>query len=127
MNTSHGNAVLPNSHRQAAAIAALERARTLAVLITLGLTFGMARVAGVKLDQPIRLDGMERFFGIVPAEILRGHPGEHEEQTKHGGVPCGKGVHHLIISAFDADARACITDAVVAGSVPKIPPDLVLW
>ena len=36
MNTSHGNAVLPNSRRQAVAIAALKRARTLAVLIALG-------------------------------------------------------------------------------------------
>ena len=63
---------------------------------------------------------MELFFGFVPAEILRGHPPEHEEQTMHGGVPRGKGVHHLIVSVFDAKTRARITDAVVTGSVTEV-------
>jgi hypothetical protein len=120
MNTSHGNAVLPNSRRQAAAIAALKRARTLAVLIALGLTFGMARAAGVNPDQPIRLDGMELFFGIIPAEILRGHPSNHEEQSMHGGVPRNKGVRHLIISVFDAKTQTRITDAAITGSITEV-------
>jgi len=38
----------------------------------------------------------------------------------HGGVPRGKGVHHLIISLFDAKTRTRITDAVVTGSVPEV-------
>jgi hypothetical protein len=112
--------VLPNSRRQAVAIAALKRARTLAVLIALGLTFGVARAAGGNPDQPIRLDGMELFFGIIPAEILRGHPTDHEEQSMHGGVPQGKGVHHLIVSVFDAKTRARITGAVVTGSITEL-------
>jgi hypothetical protein len=120
MNTLHGNAVLPDSRRRAAAIAALKRVRTLTMLIALVLTFGMARAAGVNPDQPIRLDGMELFFGIIPAEILRGHPSNHEEQSMHGGVPRGKGVHHLIVSVFDAKTRARITDAAVTGSITEV-------
>lgn len=89
-------------------------------VVLLGLAFGVARAAGVNPEQPLRLDGIELFFGIVPAEILRGHPPEHEEQTMHGGVPRGKGVHHLIVSIFDAKTHARITDAVVAGSVTQI-------
>ncbi len=119
MNISHGNAVLPDSHCQAAAIAALKQARTLAVL-ALGLIFGMARAATVNPDQPIRLDGMELFFGMIPAEILRGHPSDHEERSMHGGVPRGKGVHHLIISLFDSKTKTRITDAVVTGSVTEV-------
>lgn len=119
MNTSHGNAVLPNSGRQAVAIAALKPARTLAVLIALSLTFGMVRAAGVNPDQPIRLDGMELFFGIIPAEILRGHPSSHEEQSMHGGVPSNKGVRHLIISVFDAKTQTRITDAAITGSITE--------
>ena len=80
----------------------------------------MARAAAVNPDQPIRLDGMELFFGLIPAEILRGHPSDHEEQSMHGGVPRGKGVHHLIISVFDAKTRTRITDAVVTGSVTEV-------
>ena len=120
MNISHGDAVLPNSRRQTATIAALKRARTLAVLIALGLTFGMARAAAVNPDQPIRLDGMELFFGLIPAEILRGHPSDHEERSMHGGVPRGKGVHHLVISVFDAKTRARITDATITGSITEL-------
>jgi len=115
----YGIAALPNSRRQAAAIAALKRARTLAVLIALGLTFGLARATAVNPDQPILLDGMELFFGLIPAEILRGHPSDHEERSMHGGVPRGKGVHHLIISLFDAKTRIRVTDAIVTGSVTE--------
>jgi hypothetical protein len=116
----YGIAVLPNSRRQAATIAALKRACILAVLIALGLTYGLARAAAVNPDQPILLDGMELFFGLIPAEILRGHPSDHEEQTMHGGVPRGKGVYHLIISLFDAKTRTRVSDAVVAGSVTEV-------
>ncbi len=109
--------MLPVSLRQAAVIAALKRARTLSVLIAVGLTFGMAQAAAVNPDQPIRLDGMELFFGLIPAEILRGHPSDHEERSMHGGVPRGKGVYHLIVSVFDAKTTTRITDAVITGSV----------
>ena len=117
MNTLHGNAVLPNSRRQTTAIAAPKRVRTLAVFIALGLTFSMAQAAPINPDQPIRLDGMELFFGLIPAEILRGHPSDHEERSMHGGVPRGRGVYHLIISLFDAKTTTRITDAVITGSV----------
>ena len=109
--------MLPNSRRQAATIAALKRARALAVFIALGFTFGMAQAAAVNPDQPIQMDGMELFFGLIPAEILRGHPSDHEERSMHGGVPRGKGVYHLIVSVFDAKTRTRITDAVITGSV----------
>ena len=120
MNTSHGNAALPNSRRQTATNAALKRARTLAVFIALGFTFAMAQAAAVNPDQPMQLDRMELFFGLIPAEILRGHPSDHEERSMHGGVPRGKGVHHLIVSVFDAKTRTRITDAVITGSVTEV-------
>ena len=45
--------MLPNSRCQAATIAALKRARTLAVLVALGITFAMAQAAA--LNPPISL------------------------------------------------------------------------
>ena len=71
--------MFPNSRRKAATIAALKRARIWAVLVAVGFTFGMAQAAALNPDQPIQLDGMELFFGLIPAEILRGHPSDHEE------------------------------------------------
>lgn len=100
-------------------INALKRVRIWVPIIALSLTFGMARAAALNPVQPIRLDGMELFFGIIPAEIVRGHPSDHEERSMHGGVPRGKGVHHLVISVFDSKTRARITDATLTGSVTE--------
>ena len=118
MNTSHGNAVLPNSRRQATILTALKRVRIWALLIALSLTFGMARAAALNPVQPIRLDGMELFFGIIPAEIVRGHPSDHEERSMHGGVPRGK-MYHLVLSVFDTKTGARITNATITGSVTE--------
>ena len=120
MNISHGNAVLLASYRWMCAIAAMQWARIPAALIVLGLVFSMARAAGLNPDQPILMDDMELFFGFVPAEILLGHPKDHEEQNMHGGIPRGKGTYHLIVSVFDAKTRARVTDAAVTGSVTEI-------
>ena len=109
-----------NSRYLKATLTALKRVSMLATLVVLGITLGTARAAGINPDQPIRLDGLELFFGLIPAEILRGHPLEHEEQTMHGGVPRGKGVHHLIITVFDAKTRRRITDAAVTGSITEV-------
>lgn len=106
------------SRRPATALNALKRLRTWAVLIALGLTFGMARAAALNPVQPIRLEGMELFFGVIPAEIVRGHPSDHEERSMHGGVPRGK-MHHLVISVFDSKTRARITNATLTGSVTE--------
>jgi hypothetical protein len=91
--------VLPVSHRRAFAAAPGKLVFAVTALVVLGLTFGVARAAGVNPEQPIKLEGMELFFGIVPAEILREHPGKHEEQTMHGGVPRGQGALSILASA----------------------------
>jgi hypothetical protein len=120
MNIPNGSAESPQTRHQAYAIPALGwTARAYAVLVVLWLTNGVAHAAH-NPDQPIRLDGMELFFGVVPAEILRGHPREHAEQTMHGGVPRGEGVRHLVISLFDTKTRRRITDATVAGRVTGV-------
>ena len=116
MSTTHGIEVLPASRRAVFAISAGQLALA---IFALALTLGVPQAAGINPEQPIRFDGMELFFGFVPAEILRGHPREHEEQTMHGGVPRGKGVHHLVISVFDAKTRARIAGAAVTGSITE--------
>lgn len=70
-----------------------------------------------RLLTPLSLYGWRAwnsFFGIIPAEIVRGHASDHEERKMHGGVPLGKGVHHLVIAVFDSKTQARITDATLA-------------
>jgi hypothetical protein len=32
------------------------------------------------------VDGLAVYLGVVPAQIVKGHPREHSEQTMHGAV-----------------------------------------
>lgn len=57
------------------------------------------------------VDGVEVYLGIVPAEMVRGHPREHPESTMHGGVATGQS--HLMVALFDAKTGMRITDARV--------------
>lgn len=70
--------------------------------------------------QPVRAGGLEIFYGVVPAEILLGHPGDHEERRMHGGIPRGRGQHHVIVSLFDGKTRQRVEGATVTARVGEI-------
>ena len=70
--------------------------------------------------QPIRSGGLEIFYGVIPAEILLGHPGSHEERQMHGGTPRGRGQHHLIVSVFDGKTQKRVENAIVTARVGEI-------
>lgn len=78
-----------------------------------------AAPASAQTRQPLRADGLEIFFGVIPAEIVLGHPGDHAERKMHGGVPSGGGQHHLLVSLFDARNAARLTDATVEATVSE--------
>lgn len=61
--------------------------------------------------------GVAGYIGVVPAEIVKGHPIGHTEQSMHGGVPPKAHEHHLIVALFDANTGVRITNAQVAVTV----------
>jgi hypothetical protein len=50
-------------------------------------------------------DGIEIYFGVVPAPVISGH------EMGHGGSPRAKGSHHLVIALFDSKTGKRVTDA----------------
>jgi len=60
---------------------------TIALLMA-GLTGVVTSVAAEQGYRQV-VDGMAVYFGIVPAELVRGHPPHHPEGTMHGGAPIG--------------------------------------
>lgn len=58
-------------------------------------------------------DGLSVYIGVLPAEMLLGHPGDHHEREMHGGVPAGANRYHVVVSLFDAASGRRITDAQV--------------
>ena len=48
------------------------------------------------------VDGVSVFFGVMPGEIVRGHPATHPEASMHGGPSGSRGERHVLISLYDA-------------------------
>ena len=64
------------------------------------------------------VDGVTFYVGVIPAEIVRGHPAEHSESTMHGSVPAGS--RHIVVALFDAETGERITDAQVSARVEQL-------
>jgi hypothetical protein len=61
------------------------------------------------------VDGVAIYFGIVPAELVRGHPRQHPEGEMHGGPHAGQ--NHVMVALFDDKSGRRITVAEVHASV----------
>lgn len=55
-------------------------------------------------------DGVAIYFGIVAAEMIRGHPPGDPQSEMHGGIPTD-GSHHVMIALFDDATGRRITNA----------------
>lgn len=91
-------------------------------LLLFVLTTGSALAA--ETGQIARVNGIDVFYGVIPAEILRGHPADHTERKMHGGVPRGSGQHHLLVSLFDVKSGQRIENAKVSAHIgePGLTP-----
>jgi hypothetical protein len=61
------------------------------------------------------VDGVAIYFGVMPAELVRGHPREHPESEMHGGVPAGE--NHLVIALFNDKTSERITRAEITATI----------
>ena len=64
--------------------------------------------------------GVTFYLGVMPAEIVRGHPSGHPESTMHGSPPKGSGSRHVVVALFDAKTGERIADASVSGRVEQV-------
>lgn len=80
------------------------------------------------------VNGVAIYLGVLPAEMILGHPKPHTEAQMHGGVPPGKHQYHVLVSLFDAASGKRIGGAKVsvrvyeinlAGTQKKLEPMLV--
>lgn len=64
------------------------------------------------------VDGMAIYFGVMPAELVRGHSlAQGDPQALHGGTPATAASHHVVVALFDAKTGARITDARIQADV----------
>jgi len=92
-------------------------------MFTRFMRFGLlAALLGVALSVPAAergyrqvVDGVAIYFGIMPAQLVRGHPPEHSEGQMHGGAPAGE--NHIMIALFNAQSGARVTGAEIGATV----------
>ena len=61
--------------------------------------------------------GLTAYLGVMPGEIVKGHPSTHPEGTMHGGPPRGAHEYHVVVAIFDATIDARVSDATVTAKV----------
>ena len=85
--------------------------------ILFGLFVAMSQLAwAMDTDQRQVVDGLLVYLGVLPSEMIRGHPREHPESEMHGGYPDDDS-HHIIVAIFDEGSGKRITAADVSARV----------
>lgn len=81
-----------------------------------GIVLGIAAAAPATDTAYRRVaDGVAIYFGILPAELVRGHSPSHPESGMHGGVPVGE--NHLTVALFDDKTGVRITRAKISATI----------
>ena len=93
----------------------------LKTLIAVVLTLAVVCSAIAQTDPLSKtVSGITFYLGVMPAEIVRGHPSEHPESTMHGLPPKGSGARHVVVALFDAKTGERIAGASVSGRVEQV-------
>lgn len=66
------------------------------------------------------VDDVAIYLGVMPAQIVQGHPKEHPEAGMHGGVPTRGHRDHVVVALFDNATGQRIENAEVSGSIMEI-------
>lgn len=66
------------------------------------------------------VNGMAIYLGVLPSEMVLGHPHSHTEAGMHGGVPAGKHQYHVLVAFFDAASGKRIANAQVKARVSEL-------
>ena len=97
------------------------RARSVGVALSLLLLSGLAHTAAAAPSGDSRVVGdVQIYMGILPAELIRGHPPDHTENSMHGGRPGARGKFHIVVALFDVRTGLRLTGADVSARVSEI-------
>lgn len=86
---------------------------------SLGLALALTVVASSAngIDQHGLINGMDIYYGVVPADVVKSHPQKHIESDMHGKSLLSGGTHHLIVTLYDNKTTQRINDAKVEAVV----------
>ena len=89
--------------------------RNLKILLHIAMAGIVALLLGSALaddsGQHKIVNGVAIYLGVMPAEMILGHPKLHTEAKMHGGVPVGEHQRHVLVTLFDAASGKRIVGA----------------
>lgn len=80
------------------------------------ICLGAGPAAATDKDSYQTAQGLAVYLGVLPAEIIRGHPSGHTERAMHGGTSKSSHEHHVVV-AIDSATGARISDAAVTAQI----------
>lgn len=88
------------------------------ILAALAFVIGLTGLAQAQDSGSYQIAGsVAAYLGVMPAEIVGGHPPNHPESTMHGGPPKNAHSEHIVIALFDDPSGARIEDATVEATI----------
>lgn len=92
-----------------------------AVLTLIGMVISQSFVLAADVPDRFQVvEGVAVYLGVMPAQVIQGHPKEHLESKMHGGVPIKGHRDHVVVALFDDATGKRIEDAKVTGSVVEL-------
>ena len=89
-----------------------------AIFVLIGITaMNPIAMAGDTPGNFISVDNIAIYLGIMPAEIIKGHPREHTESKMHGGIGADSNQNHVVVALFDNNSGKRIENAKVMGEI----------
>jgi hypothetical protein len=89
------------------------------LLLAIGLILGTMPSIAADSENSKTVGGIVIYVGMLPAELIQGHPAGHAEARMHPEGKAGSRQEHLVVALFDAKTGARITDAEVMASVDQ--------
>jgi len=80
----------------------------------------LVAAAAADTDRYKVVDGVAIYLGLIPAEMVLGHPRQFPEKEMHGGIPQSKDRFHVVIALFDDATGKRIGGAQIIATVSEI-------
>lgn len=91
------------------------------LLNAIGVTLLLVLAPVAQAQELFRVaDGLAIYLGVVPAELIKGHPGEHAEARMHGSPQAGPRSYHVMAAVFDQRTGARLEEASVKARVAEL-------
>jgi hypothetical protein len=83
------------------------------LVLTTGATWALA----ADIAQHKSVNGIDVFYGVVPAEVVQNHVKQHGEERMHGKSSAPLGAHHLVVTLYDVKTSERIINATISATV----------